>query len=86
MKNHFDYFEGDVEKIWETHTDDIGNDIDNQILSEKRSRSVKAYLVSKGISENRIVCVGYGELHPIADNKESSGRLKNRRTEIRILK
>ncbi len=68
------------------HTDNIGDDIDNQALSEKRSRSVKAYLVSRGISQNRIVCVGYGELHPIADNNVSSGRLKNRRTEIRILK
>ena len=44
------------------------NDVQgNKALSEKRSRSVKAYLVSRGISQNRIVCVGYGELHPIAD-------------------
>lgn len=67
------------------HTDDIGNDSDNQKLSEDRAASVKAYLVSKGISADRLDSRGYGETLPIADNTSAEGRAVNRRTEFVVL-
>ena len=68
------------------HTDSIGDNKINLILSENRSKSVKSYLVINGIKESRIKCVGYGENQPITNNSSKEGREKNRRIEIRILK
>ncbi len=68
------------------HTDSIGDNKANLILSENRSKSVKSYLVTNGIDESRIKCVGYGENQPITNNSSIEGREKNRRIEIRILK
>jgi len=68
------------------HTDSIGDNKANLILSENRSKSVKSYLVINGIKESRIKCVGYGEKQPITNNSTKDGREKNRRIEIRILK
>jgi len=66
------------------HTDDVGKDEMNQILSEKRAASVKAYLVSKGVDESRLTSTGYGETKPVADNKTAAGRAKNRRVEMTV--
>ena len=68
------------------HTDNIGNERDNHELSKKRALSVKTYLVNKGVTDNRIVCVGYGEIQPITQNINPEGRAKNRRIEMRVLK
>jgi OOP family OmpA-OmpF porin len=65
------------------HTDSNGTVEYNQDLSQKRTNSVKAYLISKGISESRLYATGYGEAKPVADNKTSLGRSKNRRVELR---
>jgi len=67
------------------HTDSIGTAKYNQKLSVKRSESVKAYLVSKGIEKNRVYTEGKGEAQPVADNKTSEGRAKNRRVEIKVV-
>ena len=67
------------------HTDNVGSDVYNQKLSVKRAESVKAYLVSKGIEKNRIYTEGKGEKQPVADNKTSAGRSKNRRVEIEVV-
>ncbi|PUE47500.1 hypothetical protein B9Z47_11280 [Limnohabitans sp. 2KL-1] len=67
------------------HTDSIGTDAYNQKLSVKRADSVKAYLVSKGIEKNRVYTEGKGEKQPVADNKTSAGRSKNRRVEIEVV-
>lgn len=64
------------------HTDSLGNEKNNQALSTRRAESVKAYLVSKGISAGRIVTEGKGSANPIGDNKTEAGRAKNRRVEI----
>jgi outer membrane protein OmpA-like peptidoglycan-associated protein len=66
------------------HTDNVGDDDANEELSEARADAVKAYLVSKGIDEDRIDAEGYGEDRPIADNNTASGRARNNRIEIRI--
>ncbi len=67
------------------HTDSRGSAKSNQILSEKRAKSVKEYLVQKGISPDRLQTVGYGETKPIASNNTKEGRRKNRRVEFRVL-
>jgi OOP family OmpA-OmpF porin len=67
------------------HTDAVGGDSYNQKLSVKRSDAVKAYLVSKGIEKNRVYTEGKGEKQPVADNKTTAGRSKNRRVEIEVV-
>jgi outer membrane protein OmpA-like peptidoglycan-associated protein len=66
------------------HTDNVGNDDANMKLSDGRAASVKKYLVSKGISADRLESEGYGETMPVADNKTSAGRTKNRRVEMKV--
>jgi len=68
------------------HTDNVGDDHYNLILSQKRAESVKRYLVEKGVSANRIVAKGYGETQPIDNNNTPEGRQNNRRSEVKILK
>lgn len=67
------------------HTDSDGEVNANQVLSQKRAESVKAYLISQGIDANRIIAKGFGESKPIADNNTPQGKAQNRRTEISIL-
>jgi OmpA-OmpF porin, OOP family len=67
------------------HADSIGSDAYNQRLSVRRSESVKAYLVSKGIEPNRVYTEGKGEKQPVADNKTRDGRAKNRRVELEVI-
>ena len=66
------------------HTDSIGSKEYNQLLSTQRAASVKKYLVSEGISANRIKAQGYGESQPVAENMLKAGRAKNRRIEFGI--
>ena len=56
----------------------------SQEVSEARAAAVKAYLVSKGIDEDRITVEGYGSTMPVADNTTTAGRMKNRRVEIKV--
>jgi OmpA-OmpF porin, OOP family len=65
------------------HTDEVGKDDYNMTLSQKRTNSVRVYLISKGIAESRLTAIGYGETQPIADNKTETGRAKNRRVELK---
>jgi OmpA-OmpF porin, OOP family len=67
------------------HADSVGSDAYNQSLSVRRAEAVKAYLVSKGLEGNRVYTEGKGEKQPVADNKTSDGRAKNRRTEIEVI-
>lgn len=68
----------------EGHTDDVGTDEHNQILSEKRAEAVKNFLVKKGVDKNKLETKGFGENRPIADNKTAAGRQQNRRVEMKI--
>ena len=67
------------------HTDNVGNDQANLILSKKRAESVKAFMVSKGIDAGRLTALYFGETQPIADNGTPDGRQKNRRVEMTIV-
>ncbi len=67
------------------HTDDVGDDQDNLLLSQNRAQSVADYLISRGISSSRLSAIGYGESRPIAENTTEEGRAQNRRVEFRVL-
>jgi outer membrane protein OmpA-like peptidoglycan-associated protein len=67
----------------EGHTDSIGSDRYNQALSEKRAESVRRYLLQHfPLQQDHLAAVGYGESKPIASNKTSEGRSKNRRVQV----
>ena len=67
-----------------SHTDSDGDNKSNMLLSQRRSESVKTYLVNKGINIERIEAQGYGEKQPKASNETKIGKATNRRTEVRI--
>jgi OmpA-OmpF porin, OOP family len=67
------------------HTDNVGSDEKNLVLSLERAKSIVAYLIAKGIGNDRLVAKGYGAEEPIEDNSTEEGRQKNRRTEVKIL-
>ena len=67
------------------HTDDVGNDAYNQLLSQNRAESVANYMISKGIAPVRLTHKGYGETQPIAPNTSAAGRLQNRRVECKVM-
>ena len=69
----------------EGHTDNVGNDQSNLVLSEERAKAVKAYLLNLGIDANRIKTVGFGASKPVATNNTPDGRKLNRRTTVVIL-
>jgi outer membrane protein OmpA-like peptidoglycan-associated protein/plastocyanin len=66
------------------HTDAKGSDAYNLRLSDRRAASVKEYLVSKGIADDRMTTMGYGESVPVADNASDEGRELNRRVELKV--
>ena len=67
------------------HTDDKGADAANLTLSQKRAQSVVDYLVKKGVTKERLVAKGFGEVSPIDTNRTEDGRQNNRRVEFVIL-
>lgn len=67
------------------HTDNVGSATVNKRLSRSRALSVKNYLISQGISGDRVNFEGYGFDRPIAPNETSDGRAANRRVEIEVL-
>lgn len=72
--------------VIEGHTDNVGNKAFNVKLSQRRADNIKAYLAETlGIDRSRIKAKGYHDQKPIASNKTSQGRQKNRRAEGRIV-
>jgi OOP family OmpA-OmpF porin len=67
------------------HTDNVGTAANNLKLSQDRANTVRAYLLTKGISPDRVTAKGYGATVPVADNKTAEGRATNRRTEVTVL-
>ncbi len=64
------------------HTDSTGSDAINNPLSVNRAASARNYLVSRGVSGQRIQIDGRGSYEPIADNNSEAGRVRNRRIEM----
>lgn len=69
------------------HTDNVGDEASNKVLSEKRAKAVAEYLILNGLDPKRIVATyGFGESKPVASNDTEAGRALNRRTEFKIVK
>jgi len=68
----------------EGHTDNVGSEQMNMDLSQRRADAVKSALVSRGVAQERIISMGFGESRPKADNATPEGRLMNRRVEVFI--
>lgn len=64
------------------HTDNIGKQSDNLILSISRALAAVNYLLNKGIKKDRLTYKGFGEAKPISINSTEAGRAINRRTEL----
>ena len=74
----------DIKIEIEGYTDAIGTSAYNLDLSDKRAKSVRDYLITRGISTKRLTCKGFGSSSPVGDNISGDGRKLNRRTEIKI--
>ena len=68
------------------HTDNIGTDANNQILSEERANTIKKILINEGCKDEDVITKGMGKTMPIASNDTEAGRAKNRRVEIKFEK
>lgn len=66
----------------EGHTDNTGDNELNLRLSKERAAAVKTYLVSKGVSADRLQSEGYGSTKPVASNDTEEGRAQNRRVKV----
>jgi peptidoglycan-associated lipoprotein len=75
----------DLRVTIEGHCDAIGTVEYNLALGERRSNSVRDYLVSRGIAAARLNTVSYGEERPIADNNTAEGRAMNRRAHLAVI-
>jgi outer membrane protein OmpA-like peptidoglycan-associated protein len=75
-----------IEIRLEGHTDNVGPADKNQQLSEDRVTEVKRYLVSRGVSEDRITTIGFGGSKPRFKNDREETRKLNRRVELVITK
>ena len=66
------------------HTDNVGDVRQNQSLSEFRAKVVATYLTRRGITDDRLLIVGYGGTRPITENTTEDARSENRRVDITI--
>ena len=66
------------------HTDQVGQEKDNLVLSTNRAKAVVEYLLSKSVNVQRLSYKGYGSGKPVADNISEKGKAQNRRTELSI--
>lgn len=79
MKEYPDYF-----MSINGHTDNVGNEDSNLLLSEERAKACFDYLIEKGIDSKRLSYKGFGEMAPMANNATSVGRMRNRRVEFNM--
>ncbi len=75
-----------MEILIEGHTDNVGDELALIHLSEQRAAAVRDYLLNHGISPGRVKIRGLGATKPIHQNDTESGREKNRRVEVHIIK
>jgi outer membrane protein OmpA-like peptidoglycan-associated protein/tetratricopeptide (TPR) repeat protein len=67
------------------HTDNVGQEKDNLILSTNRAKTVVGYLLTKGINTLRLTYKGFGSAAPLAENKTEIGKALNRRTALSVI-
>lgn len=68
----------------EGHTDTVGSEASNRLLSQRRAESVRSYLVGRGVAAHRLTTTGLGQGSPVASNDNATGRQQNRRVEVII--
>lgn len=68
----------------EGHTDNVGKEETNRILSQRRAEAVRDFIINHGITVERITARGLGEKYPVVSNNTEAGRKQNRRVEIII--
>ncbi|MBX2982137.1 MAG: OmpA family protein [Flavobacteriales bacterium] len=68
----------------EGHTDDIGSDASNMVLSQDRAQAVVDFLRKRKVEKERITAQGYGETRPLVPNDNEANRALNRRVEFRV--
>ncbi|MEO7855261.1 MAG: OmpA family protein [Rubrivivax sp.] len=66
------------------HTDKLGNDADNDVLSRQRAEVVRAALMARGIEPQHIVVIGRGKREPIVPTADGVAEARNRRVEILV--
>lgn len=66
------------------YADSIGTFKANWVISDKRAKQVKTYLIGKGVDGSKIITTPFGSTKPIASNKTKQGRQRNRRVEIKV--
>lgn len=90
-----DIIEPAIDSLWDNadytlvltgHTDSEGDALANMKLSQARADVVKAIFIKKGLNENRIITVAYGETMPLRENTSEEGKLHNRRVEIHVVR
>jgi outer membrane protein OmpA-like peptidoglycan-associated protein/tetratricopeptide (TPR) repeat protein len=69
----------------EGHTDNVGQEKDNLLLSTNRAKAVVGYLLGRSINVQRLTYKGFGSTKPVADNTTEQGKALNRRTELSII-
>ena len=69
----------------EGHTDNVGKEEENQILSENRAFAVYSFLINNNILESKLSYKGFGESKPLVPNKSENERRINRRTSFKII-
>lgn len=67
------------------HTDNVGTDAANLLLSQRRAQAVVTYLTAHGVNAVRLRAKGYGATRPLGPNDTDADRRLNRRIELRIL-
>ncbi len=67
------------------YTDNTGSRAFNERLSYRRAKSVRSYLITKGVAPGNLVAKGYGPANPVASNSTAEGRAENRRVELHII-
>jgi outer membrane protein OmpA-like peptidoglycan-associated protein len=66
----------------EGHTDSVGSDEYNQVLSQQRASAVRDFLVEQGVAAASVSARGFGKTQPVATNDTPEGRQRNRRVEL----
>jgi outer membrane protein OmpA-like peptidoglycan-associated protein len=75
----------DADFVIEGHTDSVGTNASNQLLSERRANAVRDYFISNGVNGARLTTKAFGESKPVDTNDTPAGRANNRRTEVKLV-
>lgn len=66
------------------HTDNVGDEASNMLLSQQRAEAVRAVLIEAGVPQGMLTARGYGSTRPKASNDTAEGRYQNRRIEYAV--